>query len=73
MEARIARLEALAERNAQRLAALEQDVAIIRSNHATREDLRKELGALTWKLVSFVCGFGTVLVSATWFIATRAA
>lgn len=76
MEARLVKVE-------ERLAALERDVAVIRSNYATREDLQRELGGLqgallkemnnlTWRLVTFVCGFGTVLVSATYFITTHA-
>jgi hypothetical protein len=75
MEARLIKVE-------ERLAAVERDVAVIRSNYATREDLQRELGGLqgallkemnnlTWRLVTFVCGFGTVLVSATYFITTH--
>jgi hypothetical protein len=62
-----------------RLAALERDVAIIRSNYATKEDLHREMEGLhkeintqTWRLVTFVCGFGTALVAATYFIVTHA-
>jgi hypothetical protein len=55
-----------------RLAALERDVAIIRSNYATKEDLHKEINTQTWRLVTFVCGFGTALVAATYFIVTHA-
>lgn len=43
---------------------------------ATKEDLarleglfHREISAQTWKLVTFVCGFGTALVAATYFIA----
>jgi hypothetical protein len=54
-----------------RLAALERDVAIIRSNYATKEDLHKEINTQTWRLVTFVCGFGTALVAATYFIVTH--
>jgi hypothetical protein len=65
MEARLRKVE-------DRLAALERDVAIIRSNYVTREDLHREIASQTWKLVTFVCGFGTALVGATYFIATHA-
>ena len=71
MEARLLKVE-------ERLAAVERDVAVIRSNYVTREDLQalqvalfKELNAQTWRLVTFVCGFGTALVAATYFIATQ--
>jgi len=60
-----------AEGLGQRMAAVERDVAVIRSNYATKKDLHREIAALTWKLVTFVCGFGTVLVSVTWFIVTH--
>jgi hypothetical protein len=54
-----------------RLTALERDVAIIRSNYVTKEDLHKEINAQTWRLITFVCGFGTALVAATYFITTH--
>jgi hypothetical protein len=67
------------EKVEQRLGVLERDLAIIRSNYVTKEDLHREIAGLhrdinsqTWKPVTFVCGFGTVLVSATYFIATHA-
>lgn len=55
----------------QRLVAVERDVAVIRSNYVTKEDLHREIAGLTWKLVTFVCGFGTALVAATYFIVTH--
>lgn len=79
MEERVKKLEGIAEKTTERLAALEKDVAVIRSNYATKEDIRaistdlhKELNAQTWKLVTFVCGFGTALVWATYFISKHA-
>jgi hypothetical protein len=39
---------------------------------ATKDDLHREISAQTWKLVTFVCGFGTALVAATYFLATHA-
>jgi hypothetical protein len=75
MDDTIARLEKLAEDTNLRitaqereLASLKQDVAIIRSNYVTKEDLYRAIEAQTGRLVTFVCGFGTVLVTATWFI-----
>lgn len=38
---------------------------------ATREDLHKEISGQTWKLVTFVSGFGSSLVIITYFIATH--
>jgi hypothetical protein len=55
-----------------RLTALERNVAVIRSNYVTKEDLNKEINVQTWRLITFVCGFGAVLVAATYFIATHA-
>jgi hypothetical protein len=72
MDERLSRLETLAEENSARLTALEQDVAVIRSNYATKDDLYQAINAQTWRLVTFVCGFGTALVAATYFIATHA-
>ncbi|WP_256080391.1 hypothetical protein [Massilia sp. YIM B04103] len=62
MESHVSRLEA-------DLAALKTDVAVIRSNYVTKEDLHKEINNLTWRLITFVCSFGTALVAATYFIA----
>lgn len=39
MEQRVAKLEALAEKTNDRLVAIERDVAIIKSNYATKEDV----------------------------------
>ena len=47
------------------------DIAIIKATFASREDLHRETSALTWRLVTFVCGFGTALVGATYFIAAN--
>jgi hypothetical protein len=59
-----------------RLGALERDVAVIKSNYVTKEDLHRELNAQTWRLITFVttfvCVFNGLLVSATYFIATHA-
>lgn len=78
MDDRISRLEKLAEDTNLRLTSLErevatlkEDVAIIRSNYVTKGDLYKAINAQTWRLVTFVCGFGTALVVATYFIFTH--
>jgi hypothetical protein len=64
LEPRIARLE-------EDLTAVKMDVAVIRSNYATKDYLHKELNAQTWRLTTFVCGFGTVLAGAIYFIAVN--
>lgn len=64
------------------LAALKTDMAVVRANYATRGDisveassiraeLHKEISAQTWKLITFVSGFGTALVGVTYFIFTH--
>ena len=64
MKARIQRIE-------ERLARVETDLAVIKSNYVTKEDLHREIASQTWRLVTFVCGFGVALVSSTYFIATH--
>jgi hypothetical protein len=64
METRVAKLEEC-------LGAIKVDIAVVRASHASKEDLHREISGQTWKLVSFVCGFGTALVGATYFIATH--
>lgn len=72
MEERVKKLEGLVEKTVERIVNIERDMAVVRSNYATKEDLHKEINAQTWKLVTFVCGFGTALVGATYFIAKHA-
>lgn len=52
-----------------RLRKLEEDVAVIRSNYVTKEDLYKAMHSQTWRLVTSVCGFNMALVGATYYIA----
>lgn len=68
MEARLQALEAANQDTRDRLARIETRLDTV----ATKEDLHRETNAQTWKLVTFVCGFGTALVAATYFLATHA-
>jgi hypothetical protein len=79
METRVKKLEDLAEKTVERLAALEQDVAVIKSNYATKADIaalgaamHSDINSQTWKLITWVSAFGTGLVCITYFIATHA-
>lgn len=67
MDARIVALEAANLETRDRLARIETRLTSV----ATREDLHKEINAQTWRLVTFVCSFGTALVAATYFVATQ--
>lgn len=54
MEARIAKLEALAEKTGDRLAALERDVAVIRSNYSTKADVSDAKSSIIMWVVSAI-------------------
>ncbi|MGI4938350.1 MAG: hypothetical protein ACRYF5_16655 [Janthinobacterium lividum] len=53
----------------QDVSAMKTDVAVIRSNYASKEDLHKEMNAQTWKIIIFVAGLGVSLTGVTYFIA----
>ncbi len=46
MEHRIARLESFADKAGERLASIERDVAVVKSNYATREDVQSAKTAI---------------------------
>ena len=76
MEARIAKLESLAEKTSERLAAIEKDVSVIKSNYATKEDLArlnadvfKAMNDQTWKIIGAMITFGTLLSGIVFYIA----
>jgi len=74
MEARVSKLEAAVTDIREKMAAVDSRLAVIDhrlEGMATKADLHKEINAQTWKLVTFVCGFGTALVAATYFVATH--
>lgn len=73
---RVSHLERISEKSSAQLTALEKDVAVIRSNHATKEDLtkleahmHKEFTAQTWRIVGAMLTFGTAFTAAVFFIA----
>ncbi len=72
MDERVKKLEEFAAEARTELRAIDTRLTKIEAkldNFATTADLHKEINAQTWKLVTFVCGFGTALVAATYFIA----
>lgn len=82
MEARISALEAANLETRDRLARIETRLETVATKadlaglhgdmQSMRVALHQEINSQTWKLVTFVCGFGTALVAATYFIAKHA-
>lgn len=54
MEARIAKLEALADKTMERLGTLERDVAVIKSNYATKADISEAKNSIVMWVVSAI-------------------
>lgn len=81
MEERVKKLEDLAEKTGAELRTIDIRLAKIETkmdSFATKEDMAKlgvamqsEINAQTWKLITWVCGFGTALVGITYFLATH--
>ena len=67
METRVGKLEEFVSDARDRLTRIETRL----DQTATSAEMRKEMTDQTWRLVSFVCGFGTALVAATYFMATQ--
>jgi hypothetical protein len=68
MDARLTRLEEISDDTRKQLYALAADVAIIRSNYVTKDDLGRELNKLTWRLITFFCAFNSALFAAALFV-----
>ena len=76
MQARIAKLESLAEKTSERLGAIEKDASVIKSNYATKEDLAllkadvyKAMNDQTWKIGGAMITFGTLLSGIVFYVA----
>lgn len=54
MELRVTKLEGLAEKTGERLAALEKDVAVIKSNYATKADIAEAKNSIIMWVVSAI-------------------
>jgi hypothetical protein len=54
MEARVAKLESIAEKTSERLATLEKDVAVIKSNYATKADVSDAKNSIIMWVVSAI-------------------
>lgn len=67
METRVSKLEEFVDDARDRLTRIETRL----DQTATSAEMHKEMTDQTWRLVSFVCGFGTALVAATYFMATQ--
>lgn len=75
MEARISALEAANFETRDRLIKIETRMDSLASKEdvaLTRAALQDAINSQTWRLITFVCSFGTALVAATYFIAKHA-
>lgn len=67
METRVGKLEEFVSDARDRLTRIETRL----DQTATSAEMHKAMTDQTWRLVTFVCGFGTALVAATYFMATQ--
>jgi hypothetical protein len=51
---------------------IQQNMAVVRSNYATKEDLHRELHALTWKILLAFGLIGSAISTVTFIIARYA-
>jgi hypothetical protein len=66
---RVANLETDMRDVRDRLVKIESKMDSFAGAFASKADLYEAINGQTWKLVTFVCGFGTALVAAVYFIA----
>lgn len=65
MEERRSKLESITEKTLERLSALEVDLAVVKSNYATKEDLAKMEGTLLkWFVATAVALTGAAFAAA---------
>ena len=72
MEARVAKLETLAEKTGERLERIENKMDQLATKEAlalSRADLHKIVNEQTWKIITWMTGVSTGLVAATFFVA----
>ena len=72
MDERVKKLEEAAEKTVERLTTIERDLAVVKSNYASKEDIKgisaelhRELHATTWKIIGTVA----LLCAAVFWIA----
>lgn len=70
MEERVKKLEAVVEKVGERLATIERDLAVVKSNYGTKEDIKalgaefhRELHATTWKVIG---AMGLICAAVFW-------
>lgn len=65
MEARITKLESLAEKTVDRLSSLERDVAVIKSNYSTKADISSaETSIIKWLVATAIAMSGLAFAAA---------
>jgi hypothetical protein len=72
MEARIAKLEAIAEKTSERLGTLESDVAVIKTTMATKSDLTQGFADTVKWMVGTAIGIGVAAITVGTFVLNNA-
>ncbi|USX24961.1 hypothetical protein NHH73_20425 [Oxalobacteraceae bacterium OTU3CINTB1] len=68
MENRIANLESISQKTLERMSALEVDLAVVKSNYATKEDLAKMEGTLLKWFIGTAVAISGIAFAAARFI-----